>query len=626
LRNETQPTFNVYKLKFFFILHPLPFILKEMANTFLQEFITSSGWQQMQDLLNEVLKTSIIWVVDDFGEFLQNLGQRYPKFCRLIRSNPQGLKHCDNSQSTCIQEVKNNRCSIVSSCYCGLEGFALPLILDNEIIGVAGGCYPMFEQQPTLDKLAQLSTISGIKKDELDLNIRRVRVISKTEQRHLLKTLSMFTGMSSLLMKWMNRLYVSLEWEQSYAAKIMSLSEIGMIAGSELDWEDMLATIATRTRQLLGVDACSIYVLDSNGRELILSASDGLTDNYLGHRIKIGDGTIGRVAKTRLAMAIDDMESDSRALTNTFDYGLIYRGILSIPLIAQDRLIGVIDAYTMKPRQWDQTDISFLSIIAVQVAGIIEKSKFHMEVSKELEVARYIQTRLIPEYPPEFHGYDIAALTVPNKEVSGDYHDFIIIDEDRLAIGLADVSGKGIGASILMANTHGLLHAFALSETEPKDVVSRINNALFGYTEADKFVTMFYSVLDKTGTLIYTNAGHNPPFVYRRDNTEPEALDTGGLVLGIVVNAGYSEGRVQLTKGDIVIFYSDGVTEAQNAKGEMFGEQRIHDTIWQYIRKSDSINAQSLLDRIYNVVRDFSSDVPLTDDLTIVVLVSTKEV
>jgi phosphoserine phosphatase RsbU/P len=597
-----------------------------MANNFLQEFITSSGWQQMQILLNEVLKTSIIWVVDGSDAFLQNIDHRYPKFCKLIRSNPKGLKYCEDSHSNRIQEVKNNKCSIVSACYCGLEGFALPLMLDDEIIGVAGGCYPTFEQQPPPDKLTQLSTISGIKKDELDSHIRRVRIISKTEQRYLLKTLSMFTGMSSLLMKWMNRLYISLEWEQSYAAKIMSLSEIGMIAGSELDWADMLATIASRAKHLLGVDACLIYVLDSNGRELILSASNGLADDYLGQRVKIGDGITGHVAKTRLAMAIDDIELESRSLNNKIDSSFIYRGVLSMPLIAQDRLIGVIDAYTLDPKQWDQTDISFLSIISVQVSGIIEKSKFRMEVSKELEVARYIQTKLIPEYPPEFKGYDISALTIPNREVSGDYHDFISINNERLAIGLADVSGKGIGASILMANTHGLLHAFALSENEPKDVISKINNALFGYTETDKFVTMFYGVLDKDGTLTYTNAGHNPPFVYRHGNTEPEALEAGGIVLGIIANIVYSEGKIQLNKGDVIVFYSDGVTEAQNAKGEMLGEQRLHDTIGKYIKNTSSINSQSLLDHIYSVVLDFSSDVPLTDDLTIVVLVSTRDV
>jgi sigma-B regulation protein RsbU (phosphoserine phosphatase) len=600
-----------------------------MANFFLNEFLTSSGWQQMQNLLNEVLKTSIIWVADNSGEVLQSLDHKYPRFCRLIRSNPEGLKHCENSHFARIQEAKNNKCSIVSACYCGLEGFALPLVLDDEIVGVAGGCYPTFERQITPDKLTQISSISGIKQEELTAHIRRVSTMSRAEEKRLLSILSMFTGMASLLMKWMNRLFVSLEWEQQYAAKIMALSEIGMIAGSELNWEEMLATIASRTKQLLGVDACSIYVIDRNNRELTLGASDGLTDEYIGRRIKIGDGITGRVAKTRLAMAVDDAESDSRSLTNdNIDYSLIYRGILSMPLVAQDRLIGVIDAYTLDPKKWDQTDISFLSIIAIQVAGTIEKSKFRMELNKELEIAGYIQMRLIPDLPPEVAGYDIAALTVPNSEVSGDYYDFISIDEDHLGIGIADVSGKGIGASILMANTHGLLHAYALTETEAMNVISRANNALYGYTEADKFVTMFYGVLDrKTGTLTYTNAGHNPPFVYRHDDTEPEALEAGGIVLGIIKNASYSEGKTQLAKGDVIVFYSDGVTEAQDAKGEMFGEQRLHDTVQKYIRENaNSINAQFLLNWIYDVVQKFTSDVPLADDLTIVVLISTEEV
>jgi ligand-binding sensor protein/putative methionine-R-sulfoxide reductase with GAF domain len=588
-----------------------------MADDFLKEFLASSGWEQAQALLDEVLKTPVLWVADNSGEKLQDLDRRYPKLCRLIRSNSEGLKRCKESHSARIQEVIKNQCSIVTSCDCGLVGFAIPLILDNEIIGVAGGCYPAFEMPIAENKLIDLAKISGINKDELKINIQTIKVISRWDRKRLMDILAMFTGTTTLLMKWMNRLFVSLGWEQQYAFKVMSLSEIGMIAGSELNWEDMLKAIATRTRTLLGVDACSIHVLDRNNRELLLSAEDGLIADKYENRISIGENITGRVAQTRIAMAIDDTKSE-------VDYqDQAYRGVLSMPLMAQDRLIGVIGAYTLNPKEWDQTDVSFLSIISVHVAGIIEKSKFRMEVSKELEVAGYIQMRLIPEFPPKIDGYDVSAITVPNREVSGDYYDFISIDEDRLGISVADVSGKGIGASLLMANTHGLLHAYALSENDASNVIFKINNALYGYTEPGRFVTMVYGILDKkTGTFTYSNAGHNHPLVYRHGNPEPEALETGGIVLGVLKNANYSEEKVQLNKGDTIVFYSDGVTEAKRENGEMFGEKRLHDTIWEYINNNqNTIKAQSLLDRIYNILRSFSSDVPLNDDLTIVVLV-----
>jgi len=589
-----------------------------MSDDFLKEFLASSGWKQIQALLDNVLKTPILWVVNSSGEKLQDSDRLYPKLCKLIRSIPTGLKICAMSHSERVQEVMKNQCSVVTLCDCGLIGFALPLILDNEIIGVAGGCYPAFEVPITENKLTELSEISRISKEKLRDSIQRIGAISKWELKRLMDILAIFSGSVTLLMNWMNRLYISLGLEQHYALKVMSLSEIGMIAGSELNWEDMLKTIATRTRQLLEVDACSIYILDRNNRELVLSAESGLILDNFEDRIKIGENITGHVAQKRLAIAIEDTSNEIEYQNHT------YKGVLSMPLMAQDRLIGVIGVYTLNPKRWDQTDVSFLSIIAVHVAGIIEKSKFRMEVSKELEVAGYIQVKLIPESPPKIDNYDISAITIPNREVSGDYYDFINIDEDHLGIAIADVSGKGIGASLLMANTHGLLHAYALSENNANDVIYRINNALYSYTESGRFVTMVYGILDKkTGIFTYSNAGHNHPLVYRHNNSKPESLEIGGIVLGVMKNAVYSQEKIQLNKGDIVIFYSDGVTEAQNINGEMFGETRLHNTILEYINDNQNlIKAQSLLDHIYNAVCDFSSGVPLNDDLTMVILVT----
>ncbi|MGB9596711.1 MAG: SpoIIE family protein phosphatase [Candidatus Poribacteria bacterium] len=587
-----------------------------MTNDFLKEFLASSGWEQTQALLDDVLKIPVLWVVNNFGEKLLDLDRRYPRFCKLIRNSSEGSKYCAKSQADRIQEVIKNQCPIVTSCNCGLIGFALPLILDNEIIGIAGGCYPTFELPITENKLSEISKIIGISKDELRINIQKIRVISRWERKRLMDILTMFNGTVTLLMRWMNRLYIGLEWEKQYAFKVMSLSEIGMIAGSELNWEGMLKTIATRTKQLLEVDACSIYVLDRNNRELILSAESGLIADSFENHIKIGENITGHVAQTRFAVAVEDTSNEKEYRNHT------YKGVLSMPLMAQDRLIGVIDIYTLKPRKWDQTDVSFLSIIAVHVAGIIEKSKFHKEISKELEIAGYIQMKLIPEFPPKIEGYDISALTIPNREVSGDYYDFINIDDDHLGIGIADVSGKGIGASLLMANTHGLLHAYALSENNASDVVFRINNAIYEYTESGRFVTMVYGVLEKNkGTFTYSNAGHNYPIVYRHSNSRPELLDVGGIVLGVMKNASYHQAEVQLNKGDVIVFYSDGVTEAQNINGEEFGETRLHNIVLEYINNNQSsMKAQALLDQIYNSLCDFILGVPLNDDLTIVIL------
>ena len=608
-----------------------------MAVSFLREFLASSDWQQMQDLLEEAVDTPILWVVTSSGRSMQRADERYPDLCQVIRGSAEGLRRCRNSHHARFQEAKRTVQPVVSACYCGLLGFAVPLILDDEVIGVAGGCHHQAESPITMEKCAELSTACHVDLREIMDYGKKTKHMPKVEQKRFLKTLSMFKGMIPLMMKWMNRLFLTLNLEDQYAAKLSSLSEIGKLAASELDWEEMLRTITSKTKAVLSVDACSVYTLDQNQQELVLIATDGLPAAAVGQHIKVGEGITGYVAQTRAAVAVEDAKRDPRVKSFSVPPAVrtgrkrrSHQSILSVPLIAQDRLVGVIDVRTFQPKAWAQTDTDFLSIIAEQVAGIIEKDKFRMEISRELEAARYIQAKLLPDSLPEIKGYDLAALIVPNSEVGGDYYDFIMTREGQLGVVIADVSGKGIGAAILMANTQGLVKAYANAygriEVRSKDAAFNINNALCESTEPEKFVTMFCGALDtETGVFTYTNAGHNYPFVYRGGSRTPQALDVGGTVLGLIRDAEYSESSVQLTGGDILVLYSDGVTEARNKSGHLFGEDGLHVTVHRYMEENqDSLSAQQLLDHIYSTVRDFSSSMSLTDDLTLVVLRSAK--
>jgi sigma-B regulation protein RsbU (phosphoserine phosphatase) len=597
-----------------------------MSVSFLREFLASSDWQQMHDQLEKAVDAPILWVVSSSGRSLQRSDDRYPELCQLIRGSTEGLRRCRNSHHARFQEVKRTGQPVVSPCYCGLVGFALPLILDDEIIGIAGGCYHRAESPITMEKCAEISTACDIDLKEVINLAKSIKHMPKVEQKRLFITLLMFTDNMSLLIKWMNRLLMTLKLEDQYSAKLSSLSEIGRLAASELDWEEMLKTITGKTKAVLDVDACSVYILDQHQHELVLIATDGLPASVVGRRIRVGEGITGHVAQTRAAAAVEDATKDPRSTSysSTSRRRSVYQSILSMPLMAQDRLIGVIDVRTFKPKRWAQSDTHFLSIIAGQVAGIIEKDKFRMEISRELEAAMYIQTKLLPESMPEIDGYDLAALIVPNREVGGDYYDFIQLDEGRLGIVIADVSGKGIGAAILMATTRGLVNAYARRESGTKNIASGINHVLLDCTDPDKFVTMFYGILNpKTRFFTYTNAGHNYPFVYRARTGKTQALEAGGMVLGLMKDSEYSERKVRLSSGDVLVFYSDGLTEARNTDGELFGVERLHETVHEYLEKnSGKTSAQDLLNWIYEAVSDFSSGIPLADDLTIVVLIS----
>lgn len=600
-----------------------------MNDEFLSEFLKSTDWQKIQYLFSEISSASILWVVSSSGKVMQNSEDIYPNLCKLIRKNPDGMKRCNRSHNARFQEAKKTGCMIVSSCFCGLVGFAFPIIIDDEIIAVSGGCHKKSVSHINSEKCLDISEKFSLELNLVKLYAKGISIMSKIEKQHFLDTLSIFTGMLSLLMKWMSRLMIELSFEHNYSAKISALSEVGMLAAEELNWEEMLATIVSKTRYLLSADSCSIYILDHRNNELVLSAKDGLLTYAYGQRIRLGKGIIGHVAQNHSAVIINDIANNPQWRTYSLNDELIkenpyFQSMIFAPLIAQERLIGVIGVCNIEPKEWQKTDLDFLRIISVNVSGIIEKSKIHKEISKELEVAKYMQEKLLPDEFPDIVGYDLSAITIPHNEVGGDYYDFLTINEDSLGIVIADVCGKGIGAAILMANTRGLVHANALQHVSVKDTVFNINNALYKSTSDDKFVTLFYGILNtKTGMFTYTNAGHNHPYVYKSLTENVEALSAGGTVLGMMPGLVYTESMIQIKSGDIIVFYSDGITEAQNKEGDFFGEGRLHEVVYKYMKENEDVrSAQNLLNEIYNAVFDFSSGINIYDDITIIVLLS----
>jgi serine phosphatase RsbU (regulator of sigma subunit) len=237
-------------------------------------------------------------------------------------------------------------------------------------------------------------------------------------------------------------------------------------------------------------------------------------------------------------------------------------------------------------------------------------------IEMELRLAREVQSTLLPVNPPQVPGYDIAGRTIPAREVGGDYFDFIQIDEHRLSIAVADVSGKGLPASLLMANLQATLRGQALLNPPPDRCIDRTNKLLFQITSAERFVTLFYAVLDTQNHILqFCNAGHTPPLLFR-DHVPPQRLDTGGLILGVKEDAVYKNGSIEIAEGSVLVICSDGVTEAINKQGEFFGEERLIDVIHQC--RSDS--AEEILQMIVSHVASYTSRSQHNDDVTLVVV------
>lgn len=243
----------------------------------------------------------------------------------------------------------------------------------------------------------------------------------------------------------------------------------------------------------------------------------------------------------------------------------------------------------------------------------------HVTTAQELQMAGRIQAGILPERPPALRGWELAARLVPARETSGDFYDFIPLPNGHWGIGIADVTDKGLGAAVFMALASTLLRTYAVQYyTLPAFAMSSVNERILSDTRGSMFVTAFYGVLEpETGRLRYVNAGHNPPYVLSAQKGKPvDRLFRTGMALGILKEASWQQKIVKLIPGDMLVLYTDGITEAQNRRGEMFGERRLLDVIRPLVGRP----AREILEAVLGEVESFSGGSLYQDDTTLVVL------
>ena len=297
-----------------------------------------------------------------------------------------------------------------------------------------------------------------------------------------------------------------------------------------------------------------------------------------------------------------------------------------IPMRQQDETKGLL---AIGPKisgiGFDEGDLEFLTTLGNQAMTSLENARLFEEtlekqrMEEELNLARNIQQGLLPSELPKLKGYEIAALNIPSRQVGGDYFDVIPVSGDLYGIAIADVSGKGAGAALLMANLQASLQALTAGGVEIGEMVSRINDLIYRNTALDKFITFFYGQLHiKTNVFTFCNAGHNPPYKMSSKG-KTEELSIGGIILGMMPDMKFETGEVILKPGDRIVMFTDGITEAMDTKEEEFGEERLQNTI----QKWPDLSAQDLMDKISSEVKQFSEGAPQADDITMVVLKAT---
>ena len=352
------------------------------------------------------------------------------------------------------------------------------------------------------------------------------------------------------------------------------------------------------------------------GRGVLMTLENGILEvrAHRGEGFQISSAVRDRVLNERASLLVRDAQMDQALKERRSIVMQSVRSIMAVPLQTNDRVIGLIYVDTPNVvRQFTREDLNLLTVMAnvaairVEHARLAEVERTEQLMAKELGQAAEIQRGLLPTQAPETKGFEIAGQNQPCRTVGGDYFDYIPYPDGRVAMIVADVAGKGMPASLLMSSLQARVQVVF---EEPDDLaakVTKLNRIVKSNCPGNRFITFFICVLDPaTGEVAYCNAGHNPPLLVRRDGTM-ESLPSGGLILGILPMATYTEGRCRLDPGDTVVLFSDGVTEAAPPSGDGdFGEERLADVI----RQNTSEPVMNVVQAVFDEVVRFTGGSP----------------
>jgi sigma-B regulation protein RsbU (phosphoserine phosphatase) len=397
---------------------------------------------------------------------------------------------------------------------------------------------------------------------------------------------------------------------------LLKLQKAAQKISSILDLDRLIDKVVNDVARSFGCVEADIYLYDEERGELVLACAHGCAGCEVcgtGNSLKIGkDGMVGYVAGTGQMRYAPDVRKDP-----------YYIGCeectlseVAIPLHVDGKLIGVftashpeLDAFPAEQLRLLQALCSYVAVAVHNARRFQQERSERQEMSREANEARKIQEALLPRCSPYIPGFVVTGLSTPAGAVGGDWYDFIPFDDGRWGLVLADVSGKGTAAALLMSATRGMLRSLA-SACCPGEVLTKLNELLVNDFPSGRFVTMVYAILDPaTRTLKFASAGHLRPLLI--ENSHARFLDTErGLPLGIGPG-GYSEAEVQLAPGSRLLFYSDGITEATSPEDDEYGAERLE----KHFRRTDA-SAESILED----VRSFANGAGLHDDATVILL------
>jgi sigma-B regulation protein RsbU (phosphoserine phosphatase) len=400
---------------------------------------------------------------------------------------------------------------------------------------------------------------------------------------------------------------------------LVLLNEIARELSSILNLDELLSRVAELLRKLIDYQMFSILLLDASGEKLQNRFSLRFNENtHLKQEVPLGRGLVGEAALSKQAILVPDVSKDSRYIEANPET----RSELAVPLIYKDKVIGVLDLEHTRRGFFTDDHKRTMMTLAAQVAIAVENARLYEEIARQerrlerdLALARELQMRLLPQTLPKLAHLELAAKFVPARAIGGDLYDFIPYSLSRLGIVIGDVSGKGAPAAIYAALVSGILRSHAPIEPGPAEMLKAVNMSLAERRIEAQFVSLIYAVWDDQHRILTVANSGLPRPIHVQDGKN-HVIEATGLPLGLFDDADYDEFRFRMKPGDMFVFFSDGILDARNRNGEMFGRGRVE----QIVAECKGRTADCVVDSLFKAAAEHSAGVETFDDQTVVAI------
>ncbi len=409
-----------------------------------------------------------------------------------------------------------------------------------------------------------------------------------------------------------------------------------LLRGSSLD--SLQAFIVDEARRLLNVDACALLVPDAEQQQqLYFKAAAGWRTDPVRLDRRIPADEESKVLRVMTSQKLLVAEVPRDLSSTAFDYWAAaedFQVLAAVPLVVDAQSIGVLVVHSRQKRQFSETDLRFLQLLANQAAIALEAARLQTEriervrLEQEMAFGRKIQRSMIPQERPEIPGWQFATAIEAAQAVGGDFYDFFPFagDPGIWGILIADVSGKGVPAALYMVLSRTTIRNTAQLDRDPAHVLRLTNRYIHEDSQADMFLSVFYGMLDsENGRLTYSNAGHDYPLWWRAESGRIEELREHGTIVGVLDDLQLDNHVIDLVEGDFLVLYTDGITDAINSEEIEFGSQSLKNLISETLCANSDLSAKDLVDDILEKVRAHSGNEPQFDDMTLFVIKRTLE-